>query len=255
MTLAREHHLGAPIRTFDARDGFRRTVVWTALLGAVGLLSLWATVYCLIAGPRWLGALGVLPSAGYLGAMWWILHGGALRGRGLVVYVFEGGLIRTARRETQICRWDEMHSVTTAGARRTPGRRPPWRYRVVAAGGRRFELGDELPGVRDLGEALVAEAARRALPARLAAVEGGATAEFGPFTVDRWGIAVNGEHMPWQAVRAVTLGGGEVAVHRNGDPRPVTVPLDRVPNAAVLVELCRRLLSRVEHAGAGGTHA
>ncbi|MBA9003269.1 DUF6585 family protein [Thermomonospora cellulosilytica] len=254
-TLAREHGLGAPIRTFDARDDFRRTVVWMALLGPVGVLSVWSAFYYLIVGPRWLGALGVLLAFGYLGAVWWILHGGALRGWGLVVYAFENGLVRVTRRGTHACRWDEMRGVTTAGVRRTPGRRPPWRYRVTDAEGGGFVLGDELPGVRDLGEVLVAEVGRRVLPVQLAAVEGGATVVFGPFAVDREGIVLNGERVPWRAVRSVAAGGGEVTVRRADAPQVMTVPLDRVPNAAVLVEICRRLRSRAERAGARGARA
>lgn len=226
-----------------------------ALLGPVDVLSLWAALYCLIVGPRWLGALGVLPAAGYLGAVWWILRGGALRGRGLVVYVFENGLVRLTRRERQVHRRDELRSVVTAGARRSLGRRPPWRYRATDAAGRRFVLGDELPGVHDLGEVLIAEVGRREFPAQLAAIESGATVEFGPFAVDRWGIALHGERVPWRAVHSATIGGGEVAVRRIDTPRAMTAPLDRVPNAAVLVEICRWLRSRVQRADAGGAHA
>ncbi|SEG85728.1 hypothetical protein SAMN04489712_11868 [Thermomonospora echinospora] len=248
LDLAESRRLGEPVRAFDARPDFRRAVTWLVLLGPAGVLLVASSLFYLVVGPRWLGAVGVLLAAAYLGGVGSIVRGAALRGRGLAVYAFEDGLVRLTPRGTSAHRWDELHSVTMAMVRpASRGRRTQWRFTVTGADGAHFVLGDELPGVRDLGEAIVAEVARRELPRRLAEVEEGRTVRFGPFTVDGTGVGKDGEDgkdgevVPWESAGESGIGNGQVYVRRSDGTRAMSAAVGLVPDALVFVGLCRRM--------------
>jgi hypothetical protein len=94
--------------------------------------------------------------------------------------------------------------------------------------------------VRDLGEAVVAEVARRALPGRLAEVEEGRTVRFGPFTVSWAGVGKDDEMAPWESVGEAGVRNGLVYVRRLDGARSMTAAVGLVPDALVFVELCGR---------------
>lgn len=241
LDLAVTRRLGEPVRAFDARIGFRRAIAWLVLLGLAGVLLVLSAAYYLVEGPLWLGISGALLAAGYLGGMAWILRGGALRGWGRAVYLFEHGLVCVSRRGWAARHWDELRTVTMAGVQPAPHRHTAWRFTVTDAGGRRLVLGDELPEVRLLGEAVVTEVARRMVPRYLAVIEAGGTVELGPFTVSRGGLAKDGEIVPWPAVREVGLSNGMVYVRRIDDIHVMATTVGRMPNALAFAELCHRV--------------
>ncbi|REE96458.1 DUF6585 family protein [Thermomonospora umbrina] len=238
---AERRRLGRPVRGFDARPAYRRAVTWLVLLGPPGLLLVFAALYHLVYGPRWVGVAAVPLAVGYLGGLGWTVRGGALRGRGSAVYLFASGLVRVSREGTTPYRWEELTGVTVTGVQPKPGRPTRWRFAVTAAGGGGFEVGDELPGVRELGDVLVSEITRRVLPAYLAAIEEGRALRFGPFIVSGEGVEKDGRRVPWESVGDAGSGNGLVYVRRRDGSGTLSATAGEVPNAVAFAVLCRRV--------------
>ncbi|QKG22612.1 DUF6585 family protein [Actinomadura verrucosospora] len=154
--------------------------------------------------------------------------------------------------------WDDLVSVTVsgihpwtgasgalggdAGPLRTLASGPAggtrWRFTVVTSDGRVLRFGEELPGVRMLGEAIAAEVTRRVVPRHLAAVKAGEAIRLGPFTVDREGLEKDGQRLGWPAVREVAIADGLVTVHsHDGHPDLVAVA-GHMPDALPFTLLC-----------------
>jgi uncharacterized protein DUF6585 len=242
LDAAASRRLGEAIRVFDARPGYRRAVAWLCLLGLAGVLLGASTTVYLVQGPVWLGVVGLVLAVGYLAGFGWIVRGGALRGRGLAIYLFEYGIVRRTRRGQYTHRWNDLRAVTMSGVQATPRARPAWHFTVAAAGAR-FTLGPELPDVRQLGEIMIGELAARLVPRYAAAVEAGKTVRIGPFEVSSAGVAKDGEFLPWPAVADVGMANGLVYVRDADDLRPLTATVGTVPNAVVLLGLCERVRS------------
>lgn len=246
LDLAARRRLGGPVRAFDARRQNRRAVVWLLLLGTAGLLLVPASWYYIADGVLWLGVPGALAAVVYLGGMCRLLYGGALRGWGESAYLFEHGLVRVRPRRrggAVACHWDDLGAVTMAGLRRTPRRRVHWRLKMIRGDGGTMTLGDELSGVDELGEVVVAEVTRRMVPRYLAAIRSGGTVRIGPFRVDGRGIDKDGESVPWTAVRAAGISNGLVYVRRADDLAMLNAMAFDTPNAIAFVTLCDEMRS------------
>ncbi|GAA2145661.1 DUF6585 family protein [Actinomadura napierensis] len=157
--------------------------------------------------------------------------------------------------------WDDLASVTVsgvqtwAGASAPPGRAAGstrvgvsgaaggtrWRFTVVTSDGRVLRFGDELPGVRMLGETVAAEVTRRTVPRLLAAVKAGEPVRLGPFTVDLDGVEKDGQRLPWPAVREVGIGGGLVTVCGYGGHPDLTAIAGHMPDALPFTLLCDQI--------------
>ncbi|MWA06977.1 hypothetical protein F8568_042895 [Actinomadura sp. LD22] len=142
--------------------------------------------------------------------------------------------------------WDDLVSVTVSGVRPWDGgagavNGTRWSFTVVSSDGRVLRFGDELPGVRALGETIAAEVTRRAVPRHLAAVEAGEAVRLGPFTVDLGGVEKDGQRVPWQAVRGVGIGGGLVTVHSCGGRPDLAAVAGHMPDALPFTLLCDRI--------------
>lgn len=247
LGLAATRRLGEPIRAFDARPGFRRAVAWLVMLGLASILLVWSAVYYLREGPVWLGVLGAVLAAGYLGGVGWIVRAGAVRGRGVVVYLFEDGLVRlSAGGADTAVRWDELRTVTMSGRRSAPGRPILWRFTLTGPPDRRMVLGHELPDVGRLGETAVREITRRMVPRYLREIEEGGTVRLGPYSVGRAGVQKDGETVPWESVRDAGTDNGMVYVRRAGGSTALSATVGRVPNALALAVLCKRLRAAEE---------
>ncbi|MGI5166892.1 DUF6585 family protein [Spirillospora sp. CA-253888] len=233
--------LGDPVRDFDPRPGRRRALAWLVLLGLAGAALVPAAALYLAAGRPLLGVPAALLAVGYLGTTAWILARGALRGRGTVVTLHNGGLAVTRSGRSDIYVWDDLVAVAVSGVQRARHARTRWRFTVATARGGTLEFGDELPDVRLLGEAVIAEVTERAVPRALAALEAGRTVRFGPFAVGPGGVDKEGRRVPWAALRDVVIANGVVAVRSADGVRELTALTGYTPNAVALAELCRRI--------------
>lgn len=155
--------------------------------------------------------------------------------------------------------WNDLVSVTVSGVH-LGGRAPAsssgsalgaggsgptggtrWRFTVVSSDGRVLRFGDELPGVRLLGETIAAEVTRRAVPRHLAAVKTGETVRLGPFTVDLEGVEKDGQRVPWQAVREVGIEDGLVTVRSYGGRPDLVAVAGHMPDALPFTLLCDQI--------------
>ncbi|WP_067475750.1 DUF6585 family protein [Actinomadura hibisca] len=237
---ASAHHLGDPVRAFDARPGRRRALAWLILLGLAGIVLVPAAAVYLAAGRLLLGVPAALLAVGYLGAVGWILSRGVLRGRGIVVTLHQGGLAVTGSGRSDVYLWDDLSAVTVSGVQRARHARTRWRFTVATTRGGTLEFGDELPDVRLLGETVVAEVTARVVPPGLAALEAGRAVRFGPFTVSPAGVGKEGQRVPWPALRDVVIANGVVTVRSADGVRELSALTGHTPNAVALAELCRR---------------
>ncbi|WP_433147169.1 DUF6585 family protein [Actinomadura nitritigenes] len=155
--------------------------------------------------------------------------------------------------------WDDLVSVTVSGVH-LGGRAPAsssgstlgaggsgptggtrWRFTVVSSDGHVLRFGDELPGVRLLGETIAAEVTRRAVPRHLAAVKAGETVRLGPFTIDLEGVEKDGQRVPWQAVREVGIEDGLVIVRSYGGRPDLAAVAGHMPDALPFTLLCDQI--------------
>ncbi|OLT27504.1 hypothetical protein BJF79_11525 [Actinomadura sp. CNU-125] len=130
--------------------------------------------------------------------------------------------------------WDELVSVTVSGVQY--GSRVRWRFTVAAADGRVLWLGDPLPDVRELGEAVAAEVTDRTVARHLESVRTGEIVRLGPFTVDLDGVEKDGERLPWRSVRDVGIDNGLVSVTAPG--ATLAALAGQVPDALAFTALC-----------------
>ncbi|MDL4821000.1 DUF6585 family protein [Actinomadura opuntiae] len=157
--------------------------------------------------------------------------------------------------------WDDLASVTVSGVQTRDGAPAPpgratgsprtgvpgavggtrWRFTVATSDGRMLRFGDELPGVRMLGETVAAEVTRRAVPRYLAAVKAGEAVRLGPFTVDLDGVEKDGQRLPWQAVREVGIDGGLLTVRGYGGYPDLTAIAGHMSDALPFTLLCDQI--------------
>ncbi|MFC6879975.1 MULTISPECIES: DUF6585 family protein [Actinomadura] len=262
--------LGDPIRSFDSRVARRRARAWLALLVLAGAGLVPAALMYLSAG-RW--ALGVPAAAlavAYLGGGAWIAANGAPFARARAVHLFTGGLVVADGGGVHGYGWDDLVSVTVTGVLRhaggrtglrTRGRaeraegRTRWRFTVVAVGGRTLRFGDELPGVRSLGETVAAEVTRRMVPRCLALLAAGDAVRFGPFTADRDGIEKEDERVAWTDLREASVENGLVVVRSWGGGPVLAATAGQTPDAFALVELARQIRRLIALANAEAAQA
>lgn len=238
--------LGAPVRTFDGRAAGRRTWAWLGLLGLASLALVPAAIVYLHDRVWWVGVPALLFSMGYAGAVGWIAGRDRPRLRGRVAVLHTGGLsVRGPGGEAGYT-WDELVSVTVSGVRAGPGGRTRWFFAVAADDGSVLRLGDDLPDVRTLGEAVAAEVTARLVPRHLAAVKAGEAVRMGPFTVGLDGVEKDGELLPWHAVRDVAIDNGLVTVHGRGGGTDLMTVVAQMPDALAFTALCHEVRDLTE---------
>jgi hypothetical protein len=262
--------LGEPVRTFDARPARRRALSRLIALAAAVVVLVPVAVAAFLSGRAWLGAPLTVIAMGCAAAAGWIAGWGIVWTRAPVVHLFTGGLLVSpapgpndgtgggARGDAGVFVWDDLVSVTVSGvhwggapvrpsgpAFGAGGSRPSggtrWCFTVVSADGRVLRFGDELPGVRMLGEAITAEVTRRAVPRHLAVVKAGEAVRLGPFTVDLDGVEKDGQRVPWQAVREVGIGDGLVTVCSYGGRPDLAAVAGHMPDALPFTLLCEHI--------------
>ncbi|MBE1533483.1 DUF6585 family protein [Actinomadura algeriensis] len=229
--------LGAPVRTFDARPARRAALGWmVAFVLATAVLTpvaVWA-----LDTRRWgLGTAAALLGMVYAAAAGWIAgRDGLWSGIRVAALHTEGVAARTRGGAVEYA-WDELESVTVSGVQY--GARVRWRFAVAAADGRVLRFGDQLPDVRELGEAIAAEVADRTVARHLESVRTGAVVRLGPFAVDLDGVEKDGERLPWKSVHDVVLDNGLVAVTAPG--ATLSALAGQVPDALAFTALCAQV--------------
>ena len=256
LERAADRKLGEPVRVFDGRIGLRRALAWVVPALLAGPVLVLVAVVLLVGGRSDLGTLSAVLAVGHAGAVASFARSRGIepgrvpeewRARNRAVYLFEGGFVVEPGGAYH---WDDLESVRVAGVRHATQARTRYRFAVTAADGTEVVLDGGLPDVRDLGETVLAEVSRRVLPRLRGRVRGGGSVRLGPFTVGADGVEKEGETVPWPALREAGLDNGVVFVR--DELRSLTAIAAQVPNAVVLVELCRELAAGADSRREGG---
>lgn len=238
-SLAMGERLGELRSVHDPRAVHERSRTWLVVLGLPGLVLLPFTVHFLLQGFGWATVLSLFLTAGYLGAAARILVRDVLPGYGRVLYLYEQGLILTARKTTTAYPWDAIKELRVSGSRVRASDAVRWRFAVVREDGAGAEVGGEFPDVQEVVEVVSAAVTERVLPKYISRVEGGGNVRIGPFTINREGIAKDDEEVPWRHVAGVQISNGMIYVDRVDLPSGMTVTAAEVPNAVAFSELAR----------------
>jgi hypothetical protein len=250
LEQARTHHLGAPIRAYDARS---RAFGWVLILILAAVVLVVGGVAYRRAGQPVPAMIAIALAAAYLCGAAVIVWLSVVHGR--VVHLFEHGLAVRSGRTPEAFTWDDLISVTVTGDQTTRRGAPRWRFTATCADGREIVLGADLPRLGELAEIVTNEVMVRVVPWYLRAVSAGGTVSFGPFTVSRDGVVKDGDLLPWQYVRDVRIDNGMVVVQRvraeteawgtPGSDIALAATVGSVPNAVALAALCREVRARM----------
>ncbi|RKS71232.1 hypothetical protein BZB76_5719 [Actinomadura pelletieri DSM 43383] len=194
----------------------------------------------------WAGVPALVLSMGFAGGVGWIAGRGLPRLRGRIVSLHTGGLVVAGPGGEAQYAWDELESVTVSGVRNAARERTRWSFTIVAEDGTVLRLGDDVPDVRELGEAVAAEVTARLVPRHLAAVKAGETVRMGPFALDRDGVEKDGERLPWHAVLDVEIDNGLVTVHSWTNRPDLVAVAAQTPDALAFVVLCHQVRDLTE---------
>jgi len=245
---ARRHHLGTPIRAYDARS---RAFAWVLILIVATVVLVIGGLAYRDSGQPVAAVIAFALAAVYFCGACTIIWLAVVRGR--VVHLFENGL--AVRGPTPaVFTWDDLISVTVTGVQANRRGAARWRFTATADDGREIALGPDLPRLGELAEVVTTEVMVRVVPWYLRAVGAGGTVSFGPFTVSRDGIVKDGDLLPWQYVKDVTVDNGLVVVQRvraeaeswgvPGSDVALAATVGSVPNAVALAALCREVRAR-----------
>jgi hypothetical protein len=129
--------------------------------------------------------------------------------------------------------------------------RTDYTYTLRRADGRQLELSSDYgDGMIELGDIVVDQVNRVALPRALAALRRGETLTFGPLRLDMFGVASGKERIDWLSVKEIRVQGGEVKVwtlfpaKQQAFHMPeVFANLADIPDADVFLTLAKQLHS------------
>jgi hypothetical protein len=152
-------------------------------------------------------------------------------------------------------RWDQVDAVyaTPAGVLGRRGLLGRYEYRLEVCG-RRLDAGTAVGADADLGRIVAERTLPHLLDRSVARLRSGRAVQFGPVTLEPDSLVVRAlpnRRIDLDRIGAHRLARGRLALQVKGKRRPVRIPLGRVPNARVLLDLLGR---RPEWQRAPGPH-
>jgi hypothetical protein len=155
------------------------------------------------------------------------------------VLVFPEGLAVLQGSAVTVWRWDDVESVrrnlTEVHQRRTSPRTCTLRRQD----GQMLEFNStQLEKTDQLGDLAEREVGRRLLPRARATLQQGGAVDFGPLSVDQFGLHQGARTIAWHEVVGVCTGEGQLTVTKAGQWRNwCSIPVSTLPNMPVLVSL------------------
>lgn len=239
--VAAEEGLGEARGVHDPRSIDRQARTWLIVLGLPGLLLLPFTVVFLSHGLGWASGLSLVLTLIYLGGAGRILFQDVLPEYGRVAYVFENGLVVSSWRVVAAFPWDAIAELRVSGVRRAAADAVMWRLALRRQDGVETSVGGGSGMARNLVETVSRAVTERVLPKYVSRVEAGGTVRLGPFTINRTGIAKDGDNVPWEQISGVQIRDGMVYVDRADRLAGMTATAGEVPNAVAFGELARHI--------------
>ena len=232
--------------TYQAKRG---RVIWNTVFVAVGLALItggiiWISVSSTMAAGA--GEIAFLPicfgclfiPAGLFGLWnaWRTWQKGAA--------LFENGFAYTEGRGVQPVAWNDIDAVFQNVIRHyTNGAYTgtTYKYTVLTKDKRRFVLDNDLPGVEQLGNAVLQGSAVALFPAYWQALQNGQRLNFGPLAIDRQGIYAGSKNLPWSDIKAIRIHDGAISVKKEGGWLNWTsISVRQVPNFYIFYDLVQR---------------
>ncbi|MEM9567816.1 MAG: DUF6585 family protein [Cyanobacteria bacterium P01_E01_bin.34] len=188
----------------------------------------------------------------------------AVREQRTRVLIFERGLALEQPRKVECLSWDDISTVRMKSR--------PWRDGTVYSCRLRLRDGKQVtfakhsarfPGITKLCDRVQLELTSRHFPAALEAFDEGRDLQFGPITINRWGLSKGERLLQWESIDEVQLYQGAISVFyyphtsqtkidrtqlvERGELQLLTWPdatPDTVPNIFVLLTLIQQIVPR-----------
>ncbi|MBN2392790.1 MAG: RHS repeat protein [Anaerolineae bacterium] len=166
---------------------------------------------------------------------------GRQRRHDLCVRIFTDGFTRTMAGQMDVIRWDEVAEIwqnVTQTYRGNVRTNTTHIYTVRLTDGRKFVFNGQMDKIAALGSALQQQCASGMLPRAREAYQAGESLVFGPFSVNRAGIAKGRATLPWEQVEQVELRQGVLHIRKKGERRDWAFAMaSKIPNLPVLMAL------------------
>jgi len=221
----------------------RRLIAGLAALNALTMAGAALTV---VADGGWRGTW-MTNAAGAYAVASLLISWLTLRVSGRSLEIHSTGFDYRTSTEFLRARWDQVDTIysTPAGicGRRGPLGRYEYRFEVC---GRRVDAGTAVGADADLGKVLAEHTLPHLFDRSVAILRAGRPVSFGRVTLEPHALVVRSLPSRWvdlDEIGAHRLARGRLALEVKGRRRPLCLPLGRVPNALVLIDLLNRRLA------------
>lgn len=188
-------------------------------------------------GQLWIGVLLIGTLAAALG---FYIYSGARKLRRRIRFHAEGMVLHNAGAET-VVRWVEVAAL--AGMLPVSFRGTPAHVggplAIELHDGRRFRLSHGYADPDVLANFIHEKVVAVLLPAAQAQLERGQPVSLGPLQVDRAGLHMGDQSLPWSELQGIAFTADDLTITRAGGPAWATLKIAQVPNANLLLHLIR----------------
>jgi len=164
--------------------------------------------------------------------------------RSMKVTVFEKGLVAYRGRQYVVVRWNSIAALWAEVSRMRPLPFVNHAYTIELRNDQKLQFTDDLRHVTELGALLQERTLSALLEQASKDYEKGRKLDFGPFSLDKAGIASGGEVTAWGEIERLTLDEAALLVKRNHEETIwLSVPASRIANPHVLAALAEKLIA------------
>ncbi len=186
-------------------------VVFCGLVVLFGLLTFPFCITERSIAPLLLGLpLIALGAGGVLWASWSL---------GLRVYLFEGGLVRAHRKNFLVVPWDDVEFVwqsITEHYYNGAYTGTTYHYSLQLYDGAYVKLGNNLKGIKDLGEEVMHQTSQALHPKLMTRYNKGKVVDFGKLGISKDGLHYGDSFLKWKEIDAVKIQQGAISVSKRG---------------------------------------
>jgi hypothetical protein len=163
----------------------------------------------------------------------------------LAAVLYEDGFALSRRQGLQTIRWNQISWVKQAVTKHYYNgvyTGTTHAYTIETKDKVTIQLGDQLTGIEELGQAIQRGASNALFPQCVQALQAGQRLTFGPLSLDAENLYSGDKRLPWSEIKAVSINRGTISVKRDKgwfSWASVTVP--QIPNFFIFLEIVGRL--------------
>lgn len=168
------------------------------------------------------------------------------------VYTCDGGFVlKQSATKFRVVRWDEIDTIWQASARHplTFYMRNGNLYTIRCHDGYTLTISELSKYTETLNKTFEQQFTRRRLPFHFADYQAGQMLNFGPLSMNREGVSVQGQMLAWEQVADISLiKGRHLVIYKVGE-RPevwLKLPAFKIPNLSILLALFKRIRGQGE---------